>query len=107
MKLNKNIKILRFGKYYINREGDFVIALLRGDKKHGYTFSASHANPAAWLGQIHTRSRTVPNDGNWIEVDMGAARLAAGCHITGHIVKMPEVTGNTLPIISKMYGQLV
>lgn len=106
MKLNKDIKILRFRKCYINRDGDFVISLLHGDKKHGYTFAASHANPAAWLGKIHTLSRTVANDGNWVEVDKGTFNVAAGCHITGHVLKMPEFTGNKLPSISKMYGQL-
>lgn len=102
----KKYKLLHFGHCYINRQGDFIIALLSGDKKRGYTFAASHANPTAFLGKIHSLSRTVPNDGSWIEIDKGTFNIAAECHITGHVVQIPEVTGKELPIISRKYGSM-
>lgn len=103
MKLNKNVKLLRFKHYYIHRDGDFVIALLCGDKKHGYTFAASHANPAAWLGTVNTLTRIVPNDGKWIDIDKATFKVAAALHIDGHVIKVPEANGLATPLISKMY----
>jgi hypothetical protein len=103
MKLNKKIKILRFGHCYINRVGDFTIALLSGNKKSGYVFSASHANPSVFLGKIQSLSRTVPNDGNWVEIKVDMFKIASACHATGHVIKVPEVTGLKTPLISKRY----
>jgi hypothetical protein len=109
MKLNKQVKILRFGHCYINRAGDFAITLLRGGKmgwyKNYYTFAASHANPAVFLGEIQLSSRTVPNDGNWVEISVDMFKIASACHTTGHVIKVPEVTGLKTPLISRMYSK--
>ena len=48
----KKHKLLRFGHCYINESGDFAIGLLHGNKKHGYRFAATHANPAVFLQEI-------------------------------------------------------
>lgn len=100
----KKYKLLRFGHCYINREGDFAIGLLRGDKKSGYELAASHAHPNAWLGKIHILSRVVPNDGNWVEIDPQMFNVASAFHTTGHVVKFPtSKTSGELPVISKKY----
>lgn len=95
-------KLLRFGRCYINRGGDFVIGLLGGDKKHGYQFAGSHANRAVWLGKIQVLSRIVPNDGNWIEIDPATFNIASACHVTGHVVNLPSKRGE-IPVITKKY----
>jgi hypothetical protein len=100
----KKFKLLRVGHCYINREGDFVVALLRGDKKHGYKFAASHAHPNVWLGKIQTLSRIVPNDGNWIEIEPAMFNIASAFHYSGHVVKLStDDSGRELPVISKKY----
>ena len=99
----KKHKLLRFAHCYINQEGDFVIGLLSGDKKHGYQFAGSHANPSVWLGTFQLMSRIVPNDGNWIEIDHKIFNVASVLHVTGHIVKFPAKKGRELPVISKKY----
>ena len=104
----KKYKLFRFGECYINREGDFVIGLLHGDKKHGYVFAASHAKPSVLLGTIQTLSRIVPNDGNWINIDHDMFNLASRLYITGHVLKFPAKKRRgarwpVLPIISKKY----
>jgi hypothetical protein len=97
-------KTLKFGRCYINPEGDFVIGCLCGNKKRGYMFAGSHANPAVWLGTFQLQSRSVSNDGHWTEIDPSMFNVASALHVTGHVIKLP--TGNTsgeLPVISKMY----
>lgn len=96
----KKFKLLRFGKCYINREGDFVIALLRGSKKKGYLFAGSNANPSVWLGTFSLLSRIVPNDGNWIEIDKQTFNVASAFHVTGHVIQFSD---NKLPVVSKKY----
>jgi len=87
----KKFKLFRFGKCYINREGDFVIALLKGSKKHGYTFAGSNANPSVWLGKFYLLSRIIPNDGSWIEVDEALFNIASAFHVSGYITQLsPE-----------------
>ncbi len=95
----KKFKLLRFGHCYINQEGDFVIGLLRGDKKHGYTFAASHAHPNVMLGRIQIQSRVVPNDGNWTEITPEMFNVASTCHASGYKVKPATLGG--LPVITK------
>lgn len=99
----KDKMILRFDHYYINRDGDFVIMPIGGTKKSGYWFVASHANPCAFLGRIMMLSRIVPNDGTWTEIDETLFDITAGCHITGHAVKIPAHTGGDRPEIYKKY----
>lgn len=101
----KKFKLLRFGHCYINREGDFAVALLHGDKKHGYQFAASHAHPLVWLGKIQMLSRVVPNDENWREIDLNTFKAASAFHATGHVIKfVPSVHGKEqLPVVSKKY----
>lgn len=92
--------LLRFGRCYLNREGDFAVALLRGDKKHGYILAASHAHPNVWLGQIQLMSRVIPNDGRWIEIAPEMFNVASTFHVTGYKVKLPSQRGEP-PVISK------
>lgn len=99
--MNK-FKVLKFGKCYLNKEGDFVVALMRGDMEHGYEWAASHANPAIVSGKIYTRSRVVPNDGNWSEISDDMFRVAAAVHSTGHVVILP-VYKDQLPMLKKKY----
>lgn len=97
----RKYKLLRFGHCYSNQEGDFVIGLLGGDKKHGYTFAASHAHPYAMLGRIYIQSRVVPNDGHWIEIDPAMFNVASAVHVSGHKVKFPAGKSGEFPVISK------
>jgi len=100
----KKYKLLKFGHCYINREGDFAIGLLSGDKKHGYQLAASSAHPSVWLGKIQVMSRVVPNDGNWIEIGPEEFNVASALHVTGHVAKFPaSPTSRELPVISKKY----
>lgn len=84
----KKFKLLRFGQCYANRKGDFVIGLLKGDKKHGYQFAASHANPAVFLGVIQTMSRVIDNDGNWTEISPEMFNAASALHASGYTLQM-------------------
>ena len=86
----KKYTLLRFGHCYINREGDFAVSLLRGDKKHGYKLAASHANRNVWLGQIQLQSRIIPNDGSWIEIDPAIFNVASTLHVSGYVTKFPS-----------------
>ncbi len=99
----KKYKLLRFGHCYINREGDFIVALMSGDKKHGYQFVGSHANPCVLLGNFQLLSRIVPNDGNWNEITTDMFNLASTCHTSGYVVKLPSSGRGKLPVISKKY----
>ena len=90
----KNYKLLRFGHCYINHEGDFVIGLVGGDKRHGYVFLASHAHPSVMLGKIQIQSRIVPNDGHWLEIDPEAYNIASILHASGLKMKVPVFGGD-------------
>jgi len=79
-------KLLHFGHCYINQEGDFAIGLLGGNKKYGYTFIASSANPNVMLGKIHIQSRVVPNDGHWTEIGSQTFYVASSCHESGYAI---------------------
>ena len=94
-------KLLRFGHYYLNEQGDFVVGLVSGNKLHGYTFIASHAHPNVMLGKIHSQSRVVPNDGHWIEIDSDMFTAVFAIHASGHKVKFFPDNRRKLPIISK------
>lgn len=87
----KKFTLLRFGHCYINREGDFAIGLLRGDKKHGYELAASHAHPNILLGKIQLQSRIIPNDGNWIEIHPETFNIASKLHRLGQKIKFPAI----------------
>jgi hypothetical protein len=86
----KKYKLLRFGQCYLNRRGEFAIAMLRGTKKKGYQLAASHVN--TWLGKIQMLSRVVPNDGNWVEITPAMFTIASECHAKGRLCP-PEVFG--------------
>ena len=64
----KKYKLLRHGHCYITKNGDFAVALVGGNKKHGYTFLASHTCRNFLPGKINIQSRIVPNDGYWWEI---------------------------------------
>lgn len=96
----KKHKLLRFGHCYLNEPGDFVIGLVGGNKKHGYTFIASHAHPNVMLGRIYIQSRMVPNDGHWIEVTPESYGIVSNIHASGYKVTFPTKRGER-PVISK------
>jgi len=100
----KKYTLLRFGRCYINPEGDFVIGLLCGDKRHGYQLAASHANSNVWLGQIQLRTRVIPNDGRWTEISHSEFNVASAWHNSGHVVKFPAIKdGREQVVVSKKY----
>ena len=98
----KKYKLLKFGQCYINRDGDFVIGLLKGDKKHGYLFAGSHAKPNVIIGTFQLLSRIVPNDGNWIEIDHSMFNVASAFHISGYVMRLPVNLGKP-PTLYKKY----
>lgn len=83
----KKYTLLRFGRCYINKAGDFAIALICGDKKHGYQFLGSHAHKSVMLGNFQLLSRVVPNDGNWIEIDEATFNAASAFHVGGYVTQ--------------------
>ncbi len=95
--------LLKFGRCYINREGDFVIGLLYGDKKSGYFLAASHANPSVWLGSIQIMSRIISNDGNWIEIEPETFNVASALHVSGRVLTFPNGNPWKRPVITKKY----
>ena len=98
----KKFKLLRHGQCYINREGDFVIALVSGCKRKGYQFVGSYLNKFFYIHRFQLMSRIVPNDGHWIEVDPDLYRVAAAFHWNGYVIKMPATRNlNDLPVITK------
>jgi hypothetical protein len=100
----KKYKLLKFGRCYINREGDFAIGLLGGDKRLGYQFAGTHVHCKVILGRFWLDSRVVPNDGNWIEISPKIFNVASTLHTTGWVLKFP--LGNAkgeVPIVTKKY----
>lgn len=93
----KKYKLLRFGQCYINNNGDFVVGLLHGNRKHGYVFAASHANPSVVLGTLQTLSRIVPNDGRWTEITPEQFNVASALHWNGQVMQM---TANGIVVAS-------
>lgn len=89
----KKYKLLRFNRSYINRSGDFAVSLMYGDKKQGYVFAASHANPTVWLGTVQTITRIVPNDGNWSEIQPEQFNLASALHSQGLTIQLTSNSG--------------
>ena len=75
------------------------MGLVGGNKKHGYTMFASHANPYIFLENINVMSRIVPNDGNWIEITPEQYKAIASYHSEGYVVK-PAPKGGPF-VISK------
>lgn len=95
----KKYKLLRFGHCYVNRDGTFIIGLVGGNKRHGYTMLASHAHPYVFLQNINVMSRIVPNDGNWMEITPYQYNAISSYHADGYIVK-PSPKGGPF-VISK------
>lgn len=93
----KKYKLLRFGHCYSTKEGDFVIGLVSGYHKHGYTFLASHSTHLMYIERLYIGSRIVPNDGHWIEIDPKHFSAAS----TGHILGQHFTPA---PIADKSYG---
>ena len=85
----KKYKLLRHSQCYINRAGDFIICLLKGNKDKGYLFAGSHANPPVILGTFSLLSRIVPYDGNWMEIDHEQFNLASSHFVYGNTVAFP------------------
>jgi hypothetical protein len=84
----KKYKLLRHGHCYITKNGDFAIALLGGNKRHGYTFLASHTCRGFIPGKINIQSRIVPNDGYWWEFLPQEYAVVAYNHREGRTVKL-------------------
>jgi hypothetical protein len=95
----KKYKLLRFGHCYLNSSGDLVIGLLHGNKKHGYKFAASSANPSAFLREVWIQTRIVPNDGHWTEIGPKDFVMVSQVHSSGYKVK-PALRGGPC-LISK------
>jgi hypothetical protein len=87
----KKYRLLRFGHCYINRNGDFAIALLGGNKTRGYIFQASHTCRNFMPGKITIRSRVVPNDGYWVEIPPQEFVVCNYLHGEGRAVKLEKV----------------
>jgi len=87
----KKYKLLRFGKCYINKEGDFTICLLGGNKHNGYQFAGSHANPVVFLGKFYLLSRIVLNDKHWIEIKPEVFNVASALHTSGHVLDVKKL----------------
>ena len=96
----KKHKLLRFGHCYMNTDGDFIIGLLRGNKAHGYWFAASSAHPAVFLREVWVQSRSVPDDGHWIEIVPNDFVLVSQLHASGYKIK-PTLKKGGLPAILK------
>lgn len=100
----RKYKLLRFGKCYINKECNLAVCLLYGDKKHGYYFIGSAAQPNIFLGKFWLLSRVIPNDENWVEIDPGIFNVISAFHSVGHVIKFPAGgTGKELPLVFKKY----
>jgi hypothetical protein len=99
----KKYKLLRFDQCYLNKDGDFAVALVRGNKKAGYKFVVSHAYAydLMYIGYINTLSRIVPNDGYWNEISTKTFNVVASFHSSGYAVKAPT-SGEGLPVIFKV-----
>jgi hypothetical protein len=95
-------KLFRFGHCYLNKDGDFVIGLVDGDKKRGYNFLGSHAKPSVFMTGFQLLSRVIPNDGNWQEVSIDMYKVIREFHTTGHVVKLSSKPGEP-PLIFKKY----
>lgn len=96
----RKYKLLKFGRCYINKEGDMAIGLLYGNKRYGYQLAGSSAHPSVNLGRFQMLSRIVDNDGNWTEIDVNLYNLVHTYHMDGYKVKLPKNIGEQL-IISK------
>lgn len=79
----RKYKLLQFGKCYVNKNRDMVVALLSGSKKKGYKFAGSTSNPYMLLGTFYLLSRIVDNDGNWTEINPTAFNAASTWHAKG------------------------
>lgn len=99
----KKFKLLKFGHYYINKEGDFAIVVLGGNQKMGYQTFGSHANPSVFLGKFQLLSRVIPDDENWIEIDFQMFNVVSTFHASGHVVSLPAKNDGKTPLISKKY----
>lgn len=83
----KKYKLLRHGHCYVTKNGDFAIALIGGNKRHGYTFIASHTCRDFIPDKINIQSRIVPNDGYWKEIPPQEFAVVAYQHGMGNPVR--------------------
>ena len=84
----KKYKLLRHGHCYITKNGDFAVALLGGNKQHGYTFQVSHTCRDFIPYRINIQSRIVPNDGYWWEIPPQEYAAVVYNHGEGRSVKL-------------------
>jgi hypothetical protein len=82
----KKYKLLRHGHCYVTKNGDFAVALIGGNKRHGYTFIAGHTCRNFITGKIYMQSRIVPNDGHWKEIPPQEFAVVAYHHGEGRSV---------------------
>ena len=101
----KKYKLLRHGHCYVNKDGDLVVALLKGNKKHGYQFAAVCCCPVFHLNKLQLLSRIVPNDENWIDIDPPTFNSVAILLSQGYVVKFPanHRTSGERPVIIPKY----
>ena len=69
-----------------------MIGLARGNKKYGYYFIGSHANPSVLLGHFWLETRVVLNDGNWKEITPEMFQCASHFHSQGQMVNIKKLS---------------
>jgi hypothetical protein len=68
---------LRFGRCYINKEGDIKVILVAGSREVGYVGLFDCRHPAVASHKIYLKSRVVLNDDSWTEVDKSSVSIAS------------------------------
>lgn len=86
--MKNKYRLLHYGHCYINKTGDFAIALIGGNRTYGYIFQASHTCRDFFTEKIHIRSRIVPNDGHWLEIPSQDFVMSTILHGMGNPVKL-------------------
>ncbi len=98
----KKYKLLKYSQCYINKRGNFIICLIRGNKRLGYIFTGSHSNLPVILGTFQLMSRIIFNNGNWIKIDPNVYNITphyiSECNINSSSI---EISGDET-IISKL-----
>ena len=89
-------KLLKFGRGYINKEGNLMVCAVGGTGRSGwgtlvgYDWIARSSSRQLFVASMQTLSRIVPNDGNWTEIDEKTWDEASSLMSQGISVKLPE-----------------
>jgi len=74
----KKFTLLRIGKCYFNKNDNFAVAVLEGNRRTGYVLSGSHAD--RHIGIFTLKSRVIPNSGEWKEINHNEFRKICISH---------------------------